>query len=153
MASLWRVVKRRHARSAFDGASAQRFGGRWSSPGRPAVYASATKSLALLEVLVHLDVGLTLPRFVAFRFEVDDRLVEQLPAARLPRGWRGGAGLVATQRLGDAWLASRRALALSVPSVVVPEERNYLLNPLHPWFAKLRIGRAVPFLLDPRLRA
>jgi len=56
-----------------------------------------------------------------------------------------------TQRLGDEWLAAGRALALAVPSAIVPEEKNYVLNPAHPAFAKLRTGSPTPFVLDPRL--
>ena len=151
MPKLWRVVKRTHAATAFDGKAAQRFGGRWNSPGRRAVYASATKSLAVLELLVHLDVGRPLPRLVAFTFAVDDKLVDRLPATRLPRHWRTSHGLPATQEIGDEWLASGHALALAVPSAIVPEEPNYLLNPAHAAFGRLKFGRSVPFLLDPRL--
>jgi len=151
MPTLWRVVKRAHAATAFDGKAAERFGGRWNSPGRRAVYASATKSLALLEVLVHLDVGRPLPRFVAFAFDVDARLVATLAPGRLPRSWRTAQGVPLTQALGDEWLASGRTLALAVPSSIVPEEKNYVLNPAHPAFAKLAVGTAAPFVLDPRL--
>lgn len=151
MPSLWRVTKRAHAATAFDGKAAARYGGRWNSPGIRVVYTSGTKSLALLEILVHLDVGVPLPRFVAFTVTIDDHLVERLPARRLPREWRTTAGLAATRRIGDAWLREGRALALAVPSVVVPEELNYLVNPAHPAFARLKLGRAVPFLLDRRL--
>lgn len=153
MPKLWRVVKRTHASTAFDGKAAQRFGGRWNSPGWRAVYASATKSLAVLEVLAHVDVGRPLPRLVAFAFDVDEALVETLAVARLPRNWRTARGAEATQRLGDEWLRSGRTVALAVPSVIVPEERNYVLNPVHPSFARMRFGRPVPFLLDPRLGA
>jgi len=151
MPKLWRVVKRKHAATAFDGKAAQRFGGRWNSPGRRVVYASAGKSLALLEILVHLDVGRALPRLVAFAFDVDTELVDRLSAARLIRHWRTSSGLLVTQQIGDEWLASGRALALAVPSAIVPEESNYLLNPAHPAFGRLKFGRPVPFLLDPRL--
>lgn len=151
MPGLWRVVKRAHAATAFDGKAAQRFGGRWNSPGRPAVYASATKSLALLEILVHLDVGRPLPRFVAFAFEVDARLVDRLPAERLPTSWRTSRGLLVTRRIGDEWLAAGRSLALVVPSAIVPEESNYLLNPAHGAFGRLRFGPSTQFVLDPRL--
>lgn len=151
MPQLWRVVKRKRAATAFDGKAAQRFGGRWNSPGRCAVYASASKSLAVLEVLVHLDVGRPLPRLVAFSFDLDSRLIDRLGVAQLPRHWRTFRGLEATQRIGDEWLASGRALALAVPSVIVPEELNYVLNSAHPAFGRLKFGRSIPFLLDPRL--
>jgi len=151
MPKLWRVVKRKHAATAFDGKAAQRFGGRWNSPGRRAVYVSATKSLAVLELLVHVDVGRPLPRLVAFAFDVNDKLVDRLPAVQLPAYWRTSRGLLATQQIGDEWLASGRALALAVLSAVVPEESNYLLNPAHAAFGRLRFGRPMAFLLDPRL--
>jgi RES domain-containing protein len=150
MPTSWRVVKRQHAATAFDGKAAQRFGGRWNPIGLPAVYTSASKSLALLEVLVHLDVD-SLPPMVAFRVELDASHLERLPAARLPRGWRTSRGLPATQQIGAEWLSSQRSLALAVPSSIVPEEENYILNPVHPSFADLKLGRATPFLLDPRL--
>lgn len=151
MPTVWRVVKRTHAATAFDGKGAQRFGGRWNSGGRRAIYVSASKSLALLELLVHLDVTQRLPRLVAFAFELDERLIERLPAEQLPPRWRTLSGRAATQQLGDEWLASGRTLALAVPSAIVPEESNYLLNPAHPAFARLTFGRPMPFLLDPRL--
>ncbi len=116
------------------------------------VYASATKSLAVLELLVHLNVGRPLPRLVAFSLDVDDKLLDRLRATQLPGHWRNLRGLLATQRIGDEWLASGRALALAVPSAIVPEESNYLLSPVRPAFGRLRFERSVPLLLDPRLR-
>lgn len=150
MATLWRVVKRQHAATAFDGKAAQRFGGRWNAPGRRAVYASATKSLALLEILVHLDVGRPLPEFVAFTFDVEDKLITAL-TSRLPRDWHTALGVLVTQQIGNDWLTSGQGLALAVPSAIVPEESNYVLNPAHPAFDGLKLGRALPFTLDPRL--
>jgi RES domain-containing protein len=151
MPTVWHVVKRRRAATAFDGQAARRFGGRWNSPGRRAVYVSASKSLATLEMLVHLDVAQPLPRLVAFAFDLDGKLIEHLPADRLPRQWRTLQGLAVTQRIGGEWLGAGRSLALAVPSAIVPEELNYVLNPEHPAFARLRVGRSMPFLLDPSL--
>lgn len=152
MAAAWRVVKRTRSRTAFDGEGARRFGGRWNSPRQRAVYASQSKALAALELLVHLETAERLPRLVAFSFEIDDPSIEHLDRERLPRGWRSFRGVTATRRLGDEWLASRRTVALAIPSVVIPEEWNFLLNPAHPDFPRLDFGRATPFLLDPRLR-
>jgi len=151
MPTVWRVVKRTHAATAFDGEGARRFGGRWNSPRRRAVYVSGSKSLATLEILVHLDVAQCVPRLAAFAFDLNEKLIERLPLDELPQHWRTLRGLSATQRLGDDWLASGRALALAVPSAIVPEESNYLLNLGPPAFARLKFGRPVPFLLDPRL--
>ena len=151
MPTVWRIVKRMHATTAFDGEGARRFGGRWNSPGRRAVYVSATKALATLEILVHLDVAQPIPRLTAFSFEVDEGLVQHVAAGQLPRHWRTLRGLPATQRFGDAWLRAGRSLALAVPSVVVPEELTYVLNPEHPAFARLKFGAPTPFRLDPRL--
>jgi RES domain-containing protein len=83
--------------------------------------------------------------------DVEDDLVHRLPVARLPRHWRTSRGLEATQRIGDEWLAAGQTLALAVPSTIVPEESNYVLNPAHPRFGSLKFGRPMPFLLDPRL--
>lgn len=151
MPAVWRIVKRKHAASAFDGNAARRFGGRWNSPGRRAVYVSGSKSLALLEILVHLEVSRPVPRLVAFTFKLDAQLIERLRSDVLPRDWRTGRGLVSTQRIGDEWLASSRSVGLAVPSTIVPEELNYVLNPEHSAFAGLRVGRPIPFLLEPRL--
>ena len=151
MAAAWRIVKRRHAARAFDGEGARRFGGRWNSPGQRAVYTSGSKSLAMLELLVHLDVAHPLPRLVAMAFSIDERFIETLPSSDLPRGWRSLRGMAETRGIGDEWLASRRTLALAVPSVIVPEETNYLLNPEHPAFVRLKFGNPAPLRLDHRL--
>jgi RES domain-containing protein len=110
------------------------------------VYTSGSKALALLEILVHLDPIDAPPRWVAFRFDI---AAEQIEKPELPSGWATQAGR--TRRVGDAWLSSRRTLALAVPSVIVPEELNCLLNPLHPDFARLEAGPPLPFTLDFRL--
>ncbi len=115
------------------------------------MYTSSTKALALLELLAHLDVAQPLPPLVAFTVPLDEKLVEHWPVRALPRGWRSLRGLGETRAIGDAWLAARRSLALAVPSVVVPEELHYLLDPEHPAFARLRVGAPTPFQLDRRL--
>jgi len=147
----WRIVKARHAATAFTGEGARRYGGRWTSPGRPAVYTSASVALATLEVLVHLDAANLLASYALIPVDIPNRLVEALDPEALPPDWRRFPAPARLQALGDAWLASLRTPALRVPSVVVPTEFNYLLNPQHPDFRKCRVGRARPHLLDPRL--
>jgi RES domain-containing protein len=145
-----RIVKARHASRAFDGEGARIAGGRWNRPGERVVYASGSLALAAIETFVHLgEDGLHIA-FVSFRIEIPDS-VPIHRGGRPPAGWRAEPPHEASMGHGSAWLRRRRTAVLEVPSVIVPSESNYLINPLHPDFARLRIGRAKPFVFDPRL--
>jgi RES domain-containing protein len=146
----WRLVKTRFLASAWDGEGARAAGGRWNSVGVPVVYVSSTLSLALVEVLVHLPAGL-LGAYAAVPVSFDDTHVVALADADLPADWRDVPPPASTQAIGDRFVADGRALVLRVPSVVVPSESNYLLNPAHPAFPSIRIGAPVAFPFDPRL--
>jgi RES domain-containing protein len=150
MRQAWRIVKEKYAASAFDGEGASRTGGRWNSRGTWLVYTSATQSLAALETLVHLNPPL-LFRYVAIPLHFDEKLVETLDPRTLPENWREEPAPPATRILGDDWVDESRSAILEVPSVVVPTESNYLLNPAHRDFRKIKIGNSVPFAFDPRL--
>jgi RES domain-containing protein len=150
MPSAWRIVKASHADRAFSGEGAQRAGGRWNSPGVPVVYASEHKSLAVLEMLVHLDPQ-DATRYLTFRIEFDEALVERWPADRLPSGWREEMPARASRGVGDTWVRENRSALFAVPSAIIPEELNCLLNPAHPDFKEIAIGKPVPFTFDPRL--
>jgi len=152
MIPAFRLCKTKHASSAFTGEGARIAGGRWNSPGVAVVYASSTLSLATLEVLVHLDDPEAFARmFSWFAMEIPDELIEVLDQAKLPSGWCADETIGATQVIGDAWVRSQRTAVLGVPSVVTPGERNYLLNPAHPEFSKIRIAAPQAFRPDPRL--
>jgi RES domain-containing protein len=153
MPRAFRLVKRRHARHAFDGEGARLYGGRWNPPGIALVYASQSLSLAALELLVHLDASAILTSYAACGVEFADALVEDLDARRLPRGWRSSPPPSALQALGAAWARERRSAVLRVPSAVVPREDNFLLNPAHPYFRRVTLHAPEPFDLDPRLVA
>ena len=152
MPPAFRLVKSRYLASAWDGGGARRAGGRWNSPGVAVVYCSGSLSLALVEVLVHLPAGL-LPAYSAIPVEIDDALVTTLAPGELPAHWRDDPAPQATRTLGDAWVAGQRSAALAVPSVVVPGESNYVLNPAHPDFSRIRIGKPQAFPFDARLAA
>jgi len=151
MPVAWRLVKALHAPTAFGGEGAARTGGRWNSRGQHVVYASATQSLAVLEALVHLDFPIVFS-YVFFRIEFPQTLVDHLPPITLPSDWQTNPPAGATKTVGDAWMRAARSAVLAVPSAVVPDETNYLLNPAHVDFKKIKIDRPVPFTLDPRLR-
>jgi RES domain-containing protein len=145
-----RIVKARHAQAAFSGAGARIAGGRWNRPGDTVVYASGSLALAAIETFVHLgEDGLQIA-FVAFRIEIPDS-VEVQRCSRPPARWRAEPPQEASMRYGSTWLRRGRTAVLEVPSAIVPSEGNYLLNPQHADFRRLRIGRPRPFVFDPRM--
>jgi RES domain-containing protein len=149
----WRIVKRRFAATAFDGEGARRFGGRWNSPVRPVVYVSESRALATLEILAGLGSTASLAAWVLIGVRFPDEIVtgvEDLPGG-LPEGWEAVPPSHVSQDVGDRWLEQGASAALRVPSVIVPAESNYLLNPVHPDFARVEIGTPEELRLDPRL--
>ncbi len=138
----WRLCRERYADLSGDGA--RLYGGRWNSPGRPLVYAASTAALAVLEVRVHLDLppDLLPDDYTLLTIDLDDLAVETV--AELPHDPRG---------FGDAWLAAVRMPVLCVPSTIVPESPNLLLNPSHPDAGAGRIVGQRRFAFDRRLWA
>jgi RES domain-containing protein len=113
------------------------------------VYTAGSRSLAILEILAHLTKSAPLDKYVLYRAECDDSLVQIL--SDLPAAWNSEPPTAASQSIGDAWVRSATHPVLSVPSAIVPEERNYLLNATHPDFFRIVIGLAVAYRIDPRL--
>lgn len=147
----WRIVPRQKASTAFDGEGARLYGGRWNPIGIPMVYASEHQSLATLEVRVHIDkTSMRLP-YKCFSFHFREELMEVLRARALPKNWRLEPPPPSLQKLGAEWITSGRSLILAVPSVIVPGERNFLINPRHPDFPKLKIDPPTDFAFDQRL--
>ena len=138
---LWRLCRRPYA--DLSGEGARILGGRWNSPGRPVVYFAEHPALAALEVRVHLDLPFELlpDDFVLMRSTLPDRLIAE----------RDGAPDTNTVAQGDAWLLGGHSAALRVPSVLVPNAWNILLNPRHPDAAHARIVSIDAFDFDPRL--
>ena len=118
----------------------------------PVIYTATSLSLAALEVLVHFDHDLIPGSFVAFAVEIPATVrLQRLTARQLPPNWRTLPAPDETKDLGTRWFKSRRTVGLVVPSALVPQEQNILLDPTHPDFSKLRIGAPKPFAFDPRL--
>jgi RES domain-containing protein len=150
--TAWRVVKTRWVAGAFDGEGARLHGGRWNSPGSAAVYTSETRALATLEILAGLGGTPSLPDYSLIQVTFDDELVEAVSMSSLPTGWDARPPGTASQGVGDAWLAAETSAVLRVPSVIVPAECNYVLNPRHRDFGAIVVGEPAPLAIDPRLR-
>lgn len=153
---LWCIATdtREYEAHNMSGTGAEQSGGRWNRPGRPLVHAASTASLACLETVVHLNAGdLPLNRFLV-RIEVPAAAWAArrlLADAQLPVGWSAIPEGKVSLDVGDAWLRTAASALLVVPSVIVPEECNLLINPLHPDAAGLRAARLRPCLYDRRL--
>jgi len=149
--TAWRIYKPRHRRTAFSGEGARLFGGRFNSKGVAIVYTSESESLASLEMLVHLQSAEILRAYVVRPVTFSETLVKRLGTADLPASWRRNPPSPSIQQIGDRWVAAGELAVLRVPSAVIETEFNFLLNPLHPDFAKIRIGAERRRRFDPRL--
>ncbi|MDQ6824919.1 MAG: RES family NAD+ phosphorylase [Candidatus Eremiobacteraeota bacterium] len=126
-------------------------GGRWNFPGRPMVYCSLNLSLAALEVLVHLHEEDLPVDYVAQIFVADGSKKESITTTELPSDWQNPRRSAHLQEIGDKWLAEERCAIVTVPSVIIPEESNVLVNPRHRDFSKVTVRIARPFRFDFRL--
>lgn len=153
MLTTYRICKTKYAQTAFDSEGAFRFGGRWNTRGTRVIYTAGNLALAALEMLVHLDDDEIL---LAYSF-----VAAQIPAALilpvkdfhpLPKNWHAASALAVLQRIGDEWIHSHASVALEVPTAILPVENNYLLNPAHPAFAQVTLGKPQRFVFDQRLR-
>ncbi len=154
--TAWRITQARYVEAratggAMSGEGARRYGGRWNNRGTAVAYTAGTRSLALLEILVHTESTHLLGRYVLIPVTFDAHLVETLEADTLPDDWRSHPAPASTQTLGDAWAREQRTAVLRVPSVILPAEPNYLINPLHGDFGALAIGEPERLDVDQRL--
>lgn len=147
-------LARYNRRHDLSGHGAYLFGGRWNLPGRAVLYTASQRALAVLELLVHLPAKDLPDDMYLLTLDVpDDVSREELFPADLPADWQRLSVPQPTAAIGQRWLESGRTLALRVPSVVVPDEHNLLLNPAHPEFARVRLAlEPAHFCFDERLR-
>lgn len=149
---VWRLARR--AYRALDGEGARLYGGRWNSEGRAVVYSSQTPSLAILESLVHVDPADVPSDLVLIEAEVPgDGDVGAVvdPDLFADPSWREHPAPEWQATLGDSWVDDGTYLWLAVPSAVVPQERNILLNPAHARMREVTVVDVRPFGFDERL--
>lgn len=154
--SVWRIATDTPEYEAHDlsGKGAERSGGRWNRPGRPVLYTASTVSLACLETIVHLNAGaLPLNRFLVEIVVPDDvwAVRQVLPRQNLPVGWSAIPEGRVSLDIGDRWLRDGSSALLGVPSVIVPEEFNVLINPRHSDAARIAASKVRPWFYDQRI--
>ena len=150
----WRIATDTPAYTADDltGAGAKLSGGRWNRPGMPVLYCATQVSLAVLETFIHLNAGgLPLNRYLVEFTIPDDVWVRARVLATPPVGWDAiPAGKISLDT-GDAWLKANASALMLVPSVIVPEESNVLINPLHADAGRIAVRKTRKWTYDPRL--
>ncbi len=151
MIVAWRLIKKKHQATAFDGEGARRYGGRWNHKGTAVVYISDSLALAALETFVHLPKAGRGLEYVNFRVEIPDDLIEILEKSRLPQNWRQEPPPDEIKQIGTDWVQRRSSAVLRVPSVIVPVESNFILNMSHPDTAKILVQKPEDFSFDPRM--
>ena len=148
---LFRIARTEFIRD-LSGTGSRMYGGRWNRKGTALVYTSETRALAALEYLVHVPLALAPPDLSILAIDVPDGTdVKTLEAASLPRDWKTYPPPQALAAIGTKWARAGETLLLRVPSVVVDDEFNFLINPYHPQFKRLRPHPPQPFKLDRRL--
>ncbi len=147
---VWRICLRRYRR--FDGEGARLYGGRWNHAGTSLVYTSGSLSLAALELFVHVDIDIAPSGLIAIPADIPDHLgVDNVEVANLPRNWRAYPAPEALKGIATEWINKASTAVLGVPSAVIPSEWNYLLNPRHADFGRIRIQNSLPFEFDARM--
>lgn len=148
----WRIAKKKYANLAFDGEGSRRKGGRWTPKGFPAVYTAQTESLAALEQFVQIgDEGQHI-RFVCFKAEIPDGVrVEEIDLCSLPKNWKDTPAPDTLKVYGFKWLSQGRSAVLKAPSALISSEFNFILNPLHRDFHKIKLSVPEEFCYDPRM--
>jgi RES domain-containing protein len=152
---VFRIEREKFLHSTLEGlGAALSSGGRWNSLHTRMVYTAGSRALAILEIAVHLDLSEDLPddRFMVEIFIPDQLPVQSLDVQDLPVGWDAKPPQLLTQLLGDQFAREGAAAILKVPSAIVPEEHNFLINPFHPDASQVKVVRSSPLVLDGRLR-
>ena len=145
---LYRIVKCVYA--DLSGTGARLYGGRWNSEGKSMVYLASSRSLAILEALAHLSPTNIPDDFCMMIIDAPDDFAE-VEAASLPENWNEFPEPMGLKRIGNGFLAEGKNLFLKVPSAIVNEEFNYLMNPLHVNASSVKIVSCKPFRFDNRL--
>ncbi len=148
---VFRLTTKKYS-DKLDGVGASLFNNRWNSKGTQIVYTSESRALALAEVVVHLSAAALPQDYVMLEIEVPiTQQIRQVKESDLPLNWNAFPHILDTQKVGDDFVRHQKDLILKVPSAVVHGEHNYLLNPIHPLFKKVKILSVRDFPVDKRL--
>ncbi|MBS9523867.1 RES domain-containing protein [Litoribacter alkaliphilus] len=145
---LFRITYQEFANELF----APGFAGRWNKDGEAVIYSASSRSLACLENLVHRRVSSPLKSFRTMVIYAPDQVsIQQISVSALPKSWNQDSYCPKCEELGSSWFQQKKTLLLKVPSAVIPDEFNYVINTRHEDFAQVKIIDVLPFYFDKRL--
>lgn len=148
---VFRIAKASHIRD-LSGSGARLYGGRWNRKGIPVIYTSESRSLATVEYVVHVPLSIVPKDLRIVCLEIPDEIApEEISIADLPGRWQDYPAPPELAEIGTQWALAKKQLLLRVPSAVVENEFNILINPVHPQSARVRISRVERCTLDKRL--
>jgi RES domain-containing protein len=147
---VFRLSKTKFARD-LSGKGAEIAGGRWNSKGIAVVYAGASRALCTTEIAVHTPLGNIPDDYQIVSIKIPDTKIYELQESRLPKGWKAFPHSSATQKIGDQFVQENKFLVMRVPSAVVQGDFNYIINPRHVDFQKVKIVNTQAFNFDKRL--
>jgi RES domain-containing protein len=137
--------------SDLSGRGAEQAGGRWNNKGTALVYTSESRALAMLEVAVHLPLGIMARDYSLITIQLPEEPVSSIYESSLPPDWKAWPPPVSTRSIGEQFVKKADHLILKVPSALVPGEFNFLINPKHPKASALKILSIHPFVFDSRM--
>ena len=148
---LYRIAKTAYI-GDLSGSGPRLYGGRWNPKGIGVIYTSESRALAALEFFVHLSRTVIPPGLSLASIEIPDKASrKEITMEELPRNWRSYPAPLELADIGASWIRSKKSLLLRLPSVIMPPEKNVLINPAHPEMTGVRIIEVEPYSPDPRL--
>lgn len=151
MIRAWRIVKTKYIASEPSREGARLYPGRWNNRGVPVIYAADSLALAVLEIVVNFDADSVEEHYSVFSMQFESDMVLSPSPEDLPENWDKTPIVSASRLFGDQWVKENKKAVLKVPSVVIPQEYNFVLNPKHPDFNSIHFGAPQPLKIDDRL--
>lgn len=149
--NIYRIAKRTFIQD-LSGEGARLYGGRWNKRGSSVLYTASSRALATVEYLVHLPMAIAPKDLCIVELSIPEHIeCQQINMADLPEDWMSHPAPLALMDMGEAWLKSASTLLLKVPSAVVKNEWNILVNPKHPQFDQIQVGEIESYQFDKRL--
>ena len=153
---VYRIEREKYLKTTLTGIGASLSNGyRWNSLNTRLVYTAESRSLATLEMSVHLDLSEDLPtdRYYVEIEIPDDLIIQEVKIEDLPEEWDSKPPTIITQTIGDGFVLQNESAVLKVPSSIVPFEFNYLINPSHPDMKKIKVINETSMNFDMRLKS